>query len=96
MSEMFVSNYKIYNKSIPSANTEVSQALSEGASYFEIKARNPAHELKLAFVDGESGTNYFTISQGGNWYTKGKIVGSVTLYVQSPSAGAVAEIIEAR
>ena len=96
MSEMYVSNYKIYNKSIPSANTEVSQALSEGASYFEIKARNPAHEIKVAFVAEESGTNYFTISPSGNWYTKGRIVGSVTLYIQSPQAGAVAEIIEAR
>lgn len=96
MSDMYVTNYRIRNLTLVDANTEYSQALSEGASYFEIKARSLTADLKISFVSGESGTTYFSIPGGGTWYTKGRIPATITVYAQSPTSGAVVEIIEAR
>ncbi|MEK7578248.1 MAG: hypothetical protein AAB456_00820 [Patescibacteria group bacterium] len=90
-----VTNYKIYNSAALTANVEASQQLSEQASYFEIKCRQINSELKVTFVSGDSGTNYFTIPMGGTWWTKGQIAGRKTLYFQSPQAGTIVEILEA-
>lgn len=91
---MNISVLKISNVTCTNANTEYSLALSEHASYFQIKARQMTSELKLAFASGESGTNYITLPMGSSEWMKGKISGKKTLFFQSPQAGTVAEILE--
>ena len=90
------SNFPIYNVVATTANTEYSQQLDRGVSYFEIRARQLA-DLKVAFISGNSGTLYFTIPAGSTWYTREKIPDgtTVTLYFQSPSANVDVEIIAA-
>lgn len=92
---MTYSNLKIYNLTLTLANTEYSQILTRGITYFEVRCRSIA-DMKMAFVSTESGTTYITIFGGSSWYTKQKLPDgtTVTIYLQSPSAGVVAEIIE--
>jgi len=82
----------IYNKSIPTANTEVSQALATGTKRFTIKLRGIA-KLQLAFVSTESGTKYITIHPGAV-YSENDLNFGGTLYFQASRDSQTAEIIE--
>ena len=91
MSEAAYTNFKIFNLSLVSANTEYSQALSTNAAYFEVKCRSLS-DMKLALNPGESGTLYISIPTGAAFSSRGRIFGTKTLYLQSPSGGVIAEI----
>jgi hypothetical protein len=91
---MAISRIKVYNKTITSANDEVSQVLDSFCHKVEIKCRTFA-DIKLAYAAGESGTTYTTIPAGSMKTitgANGQPIASLTLYMQSPSAGVVAEI----
>lgn len=81
----------IYNLTLTAANTEYSQALPNNAFKYLVKCRT-SDPLKLAFAAGQSGSLYVTVSAGYSYWEDG--INTVqTLYLQSPTAGAVAEII---
>lgn len=82
------------NLTLTVADTEYSQALPVGTRKFLLKSRGTGSELKFAFTTGTSGTVYMTIpaGSGGLWIECGAAYG-VTLYVQSPTAGEIAEIL---
>lgn len=84
----------VINKTLTNADEEYSQALPVGTRKFLLKARSLGSELKFSFTNGESATNYVTVppGSGGLWVECGAAYG-VTLYVQSPTAGEVAEIL---
>lgn len=87
---------KIYNVTCTLANTEYSQALSSFATVFSIKPRDPTVDIKVSYVATESGTKYWTVFGGASDEHIGEFSGVMTVYFQSPSAGAVVEIIEKR
>ena len=83
---------KIYNVSIPTANTEVSQLLSSDVKQFTIKVRGSAR-LQLAFNSGESGTTFITVPTNAN-YTASALNFSGTLYFQTNKDTQIVEILE--
>lgn len=83
----------IYNVVAPLANTEVSQALPSNTKKFSIKVRNHTAGLKVAFVAGQSGTNYMTIDRGNVHIQEGIKVNSLTLYFQVDKPGQTIEIV---
>lgn len=85
----------IYNLTLTNANTEYSQALNAFPAYITIQCRSVA-DLKVAFTSGQSGTTYITIPAGSSYTFPMQIAGVKTVYVQSPSASAVVEILEWR
>jgi hypothetical protein len=84
----------IYNKSVPTANTEVSQALSANTKQFIIRVRGHGSTLKLAYVATESGTNYITIPKGCSMEVRNVDLTSTTLYFQCDVASQTVEIQE--
>ena len=92
---MSISRIIIYNLTLTNANEEYSQAIASFAHKIEIKCRTFA-DMRLAYVSGESGTTYVTIPAGSGRTIAAAdgrpISGILTLYLQSPSAGVVAEI----
>jgi hypothetical protein len=81
----------INNTTITSANTEYSYTFPAGTRAFRIKLEALNALLKVAFVSGESGTNYITIPYGDYMEMHAK-VGGATIYFQSPSASQKAQI----
>jgi len=89
-------NFKIYNKTLTTANTEYSQALTQNASYFEVKARTLV-DIRFAMVSGDTadGGTYLTIPAGTSWSSRGRVFGTKTLYLRCMSSdGIVVEISE--
>ncbi|MFA5128554.1 MAG: hypothetical protein WC445_01155 [Patescibacteria group bacterium] len=82
----------LYNKTLTLADTEYSQALPTDTRKVLISERSGGADLKLAYVSGESGTKFITIRAGSSKYLEGVYLSGVTLYMQSPTAGAVIEI----
>lgn len=82
---------KITNKSMSSSSTEVSFEIPTAATRFEIKLRSRNALLQIAFVSGESGSNYITIPYGAS-YAENNIKGGLTIYFQSPTGSQTAEI----
>lgn len=82
----------IYNVSVPTADTEVSQLLSSNTKQFTIKVRGNS-TLRLAFASGESDTNYITVTSGAS-YTADALNFSGTLYFQTNKASQIVEILE--
>ena len=82
----------IYNKTMTLADTEYSQELRSGLVKLLVQCRG-LYDVKLSFVNGESGTIYITI-KGGMVYFEDMIDSpSRTLYFQCATAGQVLEII---
>lgn len=81
----------VVNVTLTEANTEYSYALNSYAKKFLLQERG-TKDIKIAFSPGESGSKYFTL-KGSAVYFEDFVFGPITLYMQSPSAGAVAEIV---
>lgn len=94
MSTEIRSNHNIYNLTLTNANTEYSQVLTKNPTLISIKCRDSGADMKFSFVSGASGTTYITILGGTPWESKGRMVGIKTIYLQSSTAGVVAEIEE--
>lgn len=84
---------EIINKSIPLADTEVSQVLPTDTRMFHVKIRNGASSLRIAFGAGETATKYFEIHRGTAYLSPFIEGGGLTLYLRSDKASVVAEII---
>ena len=82
----------IYNLTLTNADTEYSQALPANTKKYMIGCRT-ANAMKLAFTSGQSGTTYFTIPANRYYWEDMIDTPSLTIYLQSPTAGVVAEII---
>lgn len=81
----------IYNLTLTSASTEYSRALPENTFKVMIKCRT-AVALKLSYTSGESGSNYVTIPVNQTYWDD-NINTSTTVYLQSATAGVVAEFL---
>ena len=82
------------------ANTEYSYTLPAGTIHFDMQARGNTL-LRFAFAPGVVATptgDYATLKPGFTWETPSPLWGqqTLTIYLASPSAGAVAEIISWR
>ena len=84
---------KIYNVSVPLANTEVSQALTASTKYFMIKARGSS-KLQFAFISTESSTNFITVPAGSSYSESGLSLTGKTIYFQTSKASETVEIME--
>ena len=80
----------IINLSLPTANTEVSQALPASTKSFSIRNRDKKR-LQLAFVATESGTNFITIMPGFT-YTNKNFYTNQTIYLQCSTGSQTIEI----
>lgn len=83
----------VINLTCTNADTEYSQEISTGSS-FEFQARTEA-TLRYAFVTGKVATPtapYMTLKAGDYFYSQAGF-GTTTLYVASPTAGTVVEIL---
>lgn len=87
----FDSTPTIYNLAIADADTEQSQALPANTKDLMIKTRGQAL-LKIAFVSGQSGTNYITIPANAVFHTT-QVFENLVVYFQSPSSGDIVEIL---
>ena len=81
----------IKNTTMTTKDTEYSYALPAGTRAFSIKLEAINTLLKIAFVEGESGTNYITLPYGETLKQNAKVGGS-TIYFQSPTASQKAQI----
>jgi hypothetical protein len=85
----------IYNKTCTVADTEYSQALPAKTKKFLVKFRDSSHSGRLAYVTGKVATPvepYVTLWAGAPYNEDLIEPATLTLYVASPTAGAVAEI----
>ncbi len=87
----------IYNVTLTTNNTEVSRTLPSGVRKFTIQCRDSSVDVKLAFVSGESGSNFITIL-GNSAYNEDFIHApadfTLTLFMQSTSTAApIVEIV---
>jgi hypothetical protein len=57
----------IINTSIANADTEIAQLLPDETKRFRIRVRGNKGKLRLAYVAGETATNYRTITRGFVW-----------------------------
>ena len=84
----------IYNVISPATpNTEFSQALSLNTKQFIIRTRGNG-TLKIAFNNGESGTNYVTLQKHAVLSQGDLDLTGITLYMQCDKISETIEILE--
>jgi len=80
----------IFNVTLTPADTEIDQVLPANTKAMTIQARTDA-DVKLSWVDGESGTTFITIKSGAVYFNE--ILNTVsTVHLQSPTDNTVVEI----
>ena len=88
----------VLNQTLTNANQEYEQSLTGGTRAFSVQCQTAA-VIRIAFVTGKVATPtapYATI-KAGTAYSIDDLSGKsgvITLYLASPTAGVVAEIIE--
>jgi hypothetical protein len=82
----------IYNVTLTLADTEYLQALPGNTKRFAIIPRNSAHTIKIAFIAGNSATEYITVDSR-SYFDDNLDADGIILYMQSANAGAIVEII---
>lgn len=75
------------------ADTEYSYTLPQGTHEFWLKLRDPGYPMQACMVSGETGTTYFTVSNGKIHKETNVKSSNVTIYFRSPQASMTAEII---
>lgn len=83
----------VYNVSAAIANTEYSQALSNGTKQYSIRVRGMA-KLQYTFTVGESGTKFLTVPQGCTHSVDMLTLTGKTIYFQVDKNTQVVEILE--
>lgn len=87
-------NPKVYNIVSPgTANTEFSQALDDTTKQFVIKCRGKG-KLKIAFVSGETTTNFITIEKYASLSQMQLDTTGVVLYLSCDLASETIEILQ--
>jgi hypothetical protein len=93
MNNEIVSQPTIFNTTLNNANQEYTLALPTGTRRFTVKLRS-AGLLKISYVTGTSGTNYFSLLPGCTMTENALAPDSnYVLYIQSPQPGAVVELV---
>lgn len=87
---MFHSSPEIHNLTLTNAATEYSQDLPPGTTGFIVQCRQ-ASDLKLSLQEGKSAALFLTVKAGTSREIR-DLIGLTKLYLQSPDAGAIAEI----
>lgn len=85
----------LYNVTMTSADTEYSQALPANTKRFSLQCLTD-FDVRFAFITGKVATPtapYALVRAGMNYYEQQLNLASATLYLASPGAGKVAEII---
>lgn len=84
----------IQNITLPTANTEVSVSLPSNTKRYRVKVRKHTALVNLAFVSGETSTNYWTISRGTVFDSADlDFESSETIYLSASKANTTIEII---
>lgn len=83
----------ISNVLLTTAATEVDILLPNDCKQFLIRLRDPRTSLQLSYVAGDSGTIYLTISPGCFYSDSDLTVSGLHIYVQSPSASQIVELV---
>lgn len=88
----------VLNTTLSTANTEVEQQLTSGVRSFSVQCRTSA-VIRIAFVTGKvaTPTSPFATIKAGTVYTIEDVYGKtdqISLFLASPTADVVAEIIE--
>jgi len=82
----------IQNVTLALANTEYSIVVPTASVSYSIRTRG-CSKLQLSFTATQSGTNYITVWPGETYNEEGLTsAASITLYVQSKTAGEVLEV----
>jgi len=84
----------IYNLSMPLANTEYSQLLTNGTKKLLIKTRDRTARLRIAFVSGDTNISWVTIEAGSIYSEENLDLSNVTIYLQTNKVSQIAEILE--
>jgi hypothetical protein len=84
----------IYNLSMPAANTEYSQLLSDHTKRILIKSRDRTAQLRIAFVSGDTGVLWITIEPGSVYTEENLDLEGATIYLRSNKNTQTAEILE--
>lgn len=87
-----ITSYTVANVSVPTSATEVTIVVPDTAIYIWLYNRTEGL-TKVAFVSGQSGTNYITAVPGSYLDFHKKNGASMTLYVQCPKASQTIEIL---
>ena len=94
-SRHFVNTGHIVNVPMAVGGTEYSYTLPDHTRKFSIKLRDPLFVFQLCFDVGESGTEYYSIPTGQEFYENNLYTvdhTTVTLYFQCAANAMVAEI----
>ena len=83
----------VYNVAAAVAGTEYSQVLSNNVKKFAIKCRGNA-QIQLAFVSGQTGSNFITIPSGAVLSEDSLLLTGKTLYFQTNKPTQIVEILE--
>lgn len=86
-------NPLISNVLLNIAATEVGILLPAGCKQFLIRLRDALSKLQISYESGASGTTYLTLSPGCFYSDSDLSITGITLYVQSPSASQVVELV---
>lgn len=86
-------NPTIYNLSMPTANTEYSQALTASTKKIMVRMRVKG-SARFAFVASGTTTAYITLEPGAVYFEENLDLTGATIYIQSNQAGQTAEILE--
>lgn len=84
----------IYNLSMPSANTEYSQSLSNSTKAILVKTRDRTARVQIAFVSGDTDLLYVTIEPGAVYFKENLDLTGATIFVQANKSSQVCEIQE--
>lgn len=83
---------QIINQTLTLANTEYGISLPANTIHLEFKTRGSG-TLQFSFVAGETNTKYVTLKSGSTYSIREVSLTGKTLYVQSPTAGVVVEVL---
>ena len=83
----------IYNVAAATAGTEYSQALSASTKAFTIQARGNSR-IQIAFITGQTNTNFMTIAPGDSREFEGLLLSSSTIYFECSKSSETVEILE--
>lgn len=84
---------RIYNLSMPTAGAEYSQLVNNATKRLIIRTRLPS-ELRMAYVSGETSTNYITVLPNCCRLIESVDLDSFTIYFRSSVSNQILEIEE--
>lgn len=83
----------VSNVPLTVASTEVDILLPNDCKKFFIRLRDSKAYLQLAYISGESGIEYLTINPGCFFSDSQLSVSGLHIYLQSPSASQIVELV---